>query len=310
MSPMPSISVIIPLYNKAETIERAVRSVLCQQHGTFEIVIVDDGSTDGSCSVASSIVDSRIRLVTQANAGPGAARNNGASLARAPLLAFLDADDEWRPSFLSAAVDALDTNLAAVAYVCGYDAGDYRKFRPNKVVELYQYSGLYPPPSEADGRVLKATVDAMHSSSVVVRKRTFDKTGGYFTENGCRYGEDSWLWLKVLFSGAIYWDRFEGTIFHVEDSDLGFATKLRKSARPISSYPDALLDGIDPEYHASLARAAFRYAESDYNLMMRSGAYADAKTILDRYCLGGRLRKMSHYTRMIKWIVAGRFGVA
>lgn len=300
MTPAPAVSVIVPLYNKANTIERAVRSVLNQDHVSFEIVIVDDGSTDSSRAAVSLIGDPRVRVVLQANAGPGAARNTGASLANAPILAFLDADDEWKPSYLSAAVAALDQNTAAVAYVCGYDAGAFRSQRPNKVVERYPNAGLYPPPSLADGRALKATVDAMHSSSVVVRKRAFDKVGGYFTKGGCRYGEDSWLWLRVLFSGSIYWDPSERTIFHVEDSDLGFATTSRKAARPISSFPSALSEGIDPNYHAALGRATVRYAELDYDLMMRSGAFHAASLLLRQHRIGGKLRYIRHYARTIQ----------
>lgn len=300
MNSAPAVSVIVPLYNKADTIERAVRSVLNQDHVSFEIVIVDDGSTDSSRAAVSSIGDPRVRVVSQANAGPGAARNTGASLANAPILAFLDADDEWKSSYLSAALDALDKNTAAVAYVCGYDAGAFRSQRPNKVVGLYPNAGLYPPPSKADGRVLKATVDAMHSSSVVVRKPAFDKAGGYFTKGGCRYGEDSWLWLRVLFLGSIYWDPSERTIFHVEDSDLGFATTSRKSARPISSFPRALSEGIDADYHAALGRATVRYAELDYDIMMRSGAIAAAGLLLRHHRIGGALRYIRHYARAVK----------
>jgi glycosyltransferase involved in cell wall biosynthesis len=90
------VSVIVPLFNKAKYIERALRSITAQALSDFEVIVVDDGSTDGGARIAESHPDPRFRLIRQPNAGPGAARNHGAAEARAPYLAFLDADDAWR----------------------------------------------------------------------------------------------------------------------------------------------------------------------------------------------------------------------
>lgn len=90
----PEISVIIPLYNKEESIERTINGLLRQTFCDFEIVIVDDGSTDGSLGIVSGIKDKRIKIVSQSNAGPGAARNTGVRNAGADWIVFLDADDE------------------------------------------------------------------------------------------------------------------------------------------------------------------------------------------------------------------------
>ena len=92
---MPDISVIIPLYNKGMIIERTVKSVLGQTYPNFELIIVDDGSTDNSVEVVQRIKDERIRLISQKNAGPSAARNTGVRNAKTEWIVFLDGDDEF-----------------------------------------------------------------------------------------------------------------------------------------------------------------------------------------------------------------------
>ena len=95
------ISAVIPLYNKADTIERAVRSVRAQTYPCLEIIIVNDGSTDNVDAVLRHICEQGdVKVVTQANAGVSAARNAGAGVARGEYVALLDADDYWYPNHL------------------------------------------------------------------------------------------------------------------------------------------------------------------------------------------------------------------
>ena len=91
----PLISVVIPVFDAERTLGQAVASVLAQTHRALEVLVVDDGSTDGSAEVVRRISDARVRLVAEGHGGAAAARNAGVARARGALLAFLDADDLW-----------------------------------------------------------------------------------------------------------------------------------------------------------------------------------------------------------------------
>ena len=101
MTGHPTFSVVMPVYNRAHLVERAVRSALEQSETDLEVIVVDDGSTDGTAQVVEAIEDPRVILVRQANAGHAAARNQGIQRARGEYVAFLDSDDEYLPGALA-----------------------------------------------------------------------------------------------------------------------------------------------------------------------------------------------------------------
>ena len=115
------ISVVIPLYNKAHQIANTLYSVLKQTFRNFEIVVVDDGSTDNSVQEVEKVNDIRIRIIHQKNAGVSAARNKGIEEARYNLIAFLDADDEWKPEYLETQYNLFLKYPQCNVYACGYE---------------------------------------------------------------------------------------------------------------------------------------------------------------------------------------------
>ncbi|MCD8295943.1 MAG: glycosyltransferase [Prevotella sp.] len=113
-------SVVIPLYNMADTIKRTINSALNQTCQDFEIIVVDDGSKDNSASIAQEIDDNRITVIRQPNGGVSVARNNGMEHANGQFITFLDADDEYMPEHLETLKRLIDTypdyNVYATSY--------------------------------------------------------------------------------------------------------------------------------------------------------------------------------------------------
>lgn len=117
-----SFSVIIPLYNKAAFVSKAINSVLSQSHREFECIIIDDGSTDDSLAVARSFSDPRITIVSKGNGGVSSARNTGLSIARCPFVAFLDADDWWTPDYLRRMAELINEYPNLSLFFCSHIA--------------------------------------------------------------------------------------------------------------------------------------------------------------------------------------------
>ncbi|PWK93146.1 glycosyltransferase family 2 protein [Hallerella porci] len=124
------ISVIIPTYNRAELLKRAAQSVLAQTYKDFELIIVDDGSTDNTKEIVESLNDSRIVYVYQKNAGACVARNNGIEHAKGEYIAFHDSDDVWHSNKLELQMQALIANNADVVFC------KMNRYQDGKVVEV------------------------------------------------------------------------------------------------------------------------------------------------------------------------------
>ncbi len=112
MSP-PRVSIVIPVFNRSAAVRKTLDSVLSQEFVDWELLIVDDGSTDDTPEICAGYLDPRVRLIRQANQGQAAGRNLGLSLARGEYVAFLDHDDLWHPEKLRLQVGALDKDPAS-----------------------------------------------------------------------------------------------------------------------------------------------------------------------------------------------------
>lgn len=188
------ISVVIPLYNKELQIGKTIRSVLRQSFQDFEIVMVDDGSTDSSVAEVQKINDSRIRIVSQTNAGVSAARNRGIAEAKGEFIALLDGDDEWKSDYL-----ATQSELAGKYPECDVFATDY-EFRSAEGKTTPTVIRRLPFDSE-DGILTNYFEVATHShppiwtSAVMIRKSAIESIGGF--PLGIRSGEDLLTWARL-----------------------------------------------------------------------------------------------------------------
>ncbi|MCK4819314.1 glycosyltransferase family 2 protein, partial [bacterium] len=121
---IPNVSVIIPTCNRAEYITQAIDSVLAQTYTDYEIIVVDDGSTDNTKEVMEPYMD-RIRYIYQENAGVSAARNTGIKAAKGDWVAFLDSDDEWLPGKLAVQIRAVERHPQLVAHMVNVNLTNY-----------------------------------------------------------------------------------------------------------------------------------------------------------------------------------------
>lgn len=192
----PAFSVIVPVYNASATIAETIASICAQSCGDFELILVDDGSSDDSLLVMLREAgrDERIRLVSQHNAGVSAARNRGVELARGWLIAFCDADDLWHEDKLAAHLEmhdtdpALDASFAQIAFV---DPNASKRIQtlssvPSGALTLPQIIGENP---------------VCTTSNLVVTRAALERFGGF--DPAMRHAEDQEWLARAIGQGAV-----------------------------------------------------------------------------------------------------------
>ncbi|MHC4326943.1 MAG: glycosyltransferase family 2 protein [Planctomycetota bacterium] len=207
------VSVIIPTYNREALVCRAIQSVLNQTYQNFEIIVVDDGSSDNSAKTVRTINDYRIKVFSQKNCGVSAARNKGIELATSDFIAFLDADDEWTPKFIETVLKLKDKFPQAGAYVTAYQVCDI-----DGRIHTSGFKAIPPAPWEGiiDNYFKSATLgdSIVSSSTVCVNKSTLAETGVFPLIKGLGQDQDLWARIAICFPIAFSWDI--GAVIHRE----------------------------------------------------------------------------------------------
>jgi glycosyltransferase involved in cell wall biosynthesis len=291
----PEVSVVIPLYNRADYIRRTLDSVLAQTYRNYEVIVVDDGSTDGGADIVRDRADRRVRVVWQPNGGECAARNRGIAESCAEWIAFLDSDDEWLPDFLARTMAAVASNHDIVAVFTNIFHGDGQVFinKPYESGVLDDYFGFF----------VDNWGHAISSSSVVVRKEAIVNAGGF--PAGVRYGGDVDSWTRIAWLGGVAYVPEVLAIWHTEAIGRVLKDAPEKSTSAalvtIASYERWKADGRIPEglRLSSERMAQFMYLRHVW-MLMDAGDNAAARTVLRTKCnpeLCGRSRYWRGYLR-------------
>lgn len=193
----PRFSVVIPLYNKEKHISCTISSVLAQSFQDFKIVIVDDGSTDGSVDAVNLVKDDRVKVISQINAGVSVARNRGVEESNGDYIAFLDADDEWLPCHLEE-LDKLIKEFpgCGIYSVAHFTMQEGIKYYPSTGVSK-EFRGIVDNVFDTFGKGLAL----VNSSTACVHRPAFIKSGGF--PIGIKCGEDVYVWLKMAFANRM-----------------------------------------------------------------------------------------------------------
>lgn len=193
-------SVIVPLYNKAKYINKALESLFSQTYGDYEIIVIDDGSTDTSFQVVSQLAVSHnaCRVVRQENAGVAMARNRGVELAKGEYICFLDADDWWEPSFLEEMENLIIECPNAGLYGTGFYIvrNGKRRIAPIGVEKGFEKG--YINYCQTYARTLCMPVT---SSSVAIPRGEYIASGGF--KRGITLGEDFDLWIRLALKNKV-----------------------------------------------------------------------------------------------------------
>lgn len=261
------ISVVVPLYNKERHIARAINSIYSQTYKNVEVLIIDDGSTDNSANVVKAINKDNLYLIRQDNKGVSAARNSGIKRSQGEIIAFLDADDEWRTDFLETII-RLITQYSEV----GLYATSYFTCNSNGILTSMDFDGIPAAPwCGLIDNYFKLLLYSLpiSSSSVAIPKKVFTDVG-MFTEGEPR-AEDQEMWFRIALKYKIayynipcatYYQNAENrackSIFEKEPNF--FFETLQKAANNANNRQDAyFISEFLAKYKLHFARKFMKY---------------------------------------------------
>ncbi len=284
--PELQISVIVPLYNNRIEVERALHSIFRQTVSGYEVVVVNDGSTDGGENIVREMNDSRVRIITQENKGVSAARNRGVADAKNELVAFLDADDEWKPNFLETV-----TQLYEAFPDCSVFATHYLYRALNGAISAPILHRL--PPGEWEGVLQNYFEVAAHSdpplwsSAVAVKKSALLSVGGF--PEGIAIGEDLLTWARLAARYHIAFSKKQCAVFWLRGPLTGLPTRRPERPDRVGDQLIALLQQV----HSDQRKSFFRYVAMWHR--MRASMFVQLEDSSNALAEVG---KMWHYSKI------------
>lgn len=196
---MPTVSVIIPVYNVEKYIAQTIQSVLAQSYSNFEVVVVDDGATDNSLAICQTFTDNRLRIVQQQNRGLAGARNTGIRHAQGKFLAFLDSDDLWQPDKLALHVQHLEqSSQVGVSFSRSSFIDD--EGHPLGIHQMPKLTDITPgylfcrnPISNGSTPVIRRAV----LNEICFQANLYGTVEDFFFDDSFRQSEDIECWLRI-----------------------------------------------------------------------------------------------------------------
>jgi glycosyltransferase involved in cell wall biosynthesis len=194
----PLVSVVIPTYNRARIIGETIENIFQQSYDRIEIIVVDDGSTDDTCSVLKSY-GNRIRWAAQQNAGPAAARNRGIGMAKGEIIAFQDSDDAWHPTKIERQVSLMQrAGESVVCCICNCFLE-----HPGFVLRSFDHAPLHPTIEEGiwlNPAEILATRFILFNQAVAIRRDVLERIGGF--DESFRVLEDVDMEMRLSLAGS------------------------------------------------------------------------------------------------------------
>jgi len=262
-------SIVMPVWNKRVFLPDTVRAVLAQNLGDFELVAVDDGSTDGSIDALEAFDDPRIRILRQANAGPGLARNAGIAAARHDWIAFLDADDIWLPDHL-AELDRIRASHPGAALIgTGFisrrlNGGGSPRVPDGGGIEAIDYLDT-----------VARGVSPLCTSTSAIHRSTFDALGGF---NDAPIGQDLEYWTRIALERPVAVSRRVTVIYRLKTGGISDTARSQWMGRELRDVRDfgpqvaTLIDRYPTIASPERRRAVERFIDRQIHYCVRLSA--------------------------------------
>ena len=306
-------SVVVPLYNKRDHIERALNSVLAQSRRNWELIVINDGSTDGGATVVQAFIDqrcqhmeNRVCLVNQQNDGVSSARNRGITLSKGEIICFLDADDEWESDYLEEIRSLVVAYPRAIFYAVGFK----RSLKETEPKIKFTVSDSY--------FYLRAVgVSEIITSGVAVWRERLRSLGGFSEE--LRVSEDNDLYQRLSLLGPIAFSSRRAVCYH---DDIAVEMRLSGDRLIRQRWPGSARRNLLNAYNslrvsANEKRNILRYVAAGYHRGVLSrnifrivnAVKADAEVMgVNPFLLGLYLgqtlvQRILHYARVRVWVV-------
>lgn len=275
---MAKVDIVMPLYNKKDTVLRAIESIISQTVSDWRLLVVNDGSNDGSLEIVQSIDDSRIEIITQKNHGPGVARNTGLHAAKSEFIAFLDADDRWLPLHLEKLLvnfNKYKINVVASLF--------YENHLKENMAAHWQKRGIVPGRGAVDENdspeLALNKILFFHVGNTMLRRQTALKYDGFYDKPHCIAGEDTVFFMRVFANEDYYVSGDVTVCHHRENSDL--SKVIIPEISQVFYDPETVLDYCPSNKREIITLAFANMALNTARQKARHGFKSEAKELIE-----------------------------